>query len=129
MTSGQMWNHIRGPPFVHRTPSGSIAYVHGSSQGQFVFETYIIMAISKCFIFMQWCSTSSKYFNLLIILIAAITVLGMILMTEAASGKGDIRKRRIMAIVGIGLMAFFFSVILSIFRSKAHGYPYSFLLK
>ena len=47
MTSGQMWNHIRGPPFVHRTPSGSIAYVHGSSQGQFVFETYIIMAISK----------------------------------------------------------------------------------
>jgi len=105
MTSGQMWNHIRGPPFVHRTPSGSIAYVHGSSQGQFVFETYIIMAIT------------------------AITVLGMILMTEAASGKGDIRKRRIMAIVGIGLMAFFFSVILSIFRSKAHGYPYSFLLK
>jgi oligosaccharyltransferase complex subunit gamma len=128
MTSGQMWNHIRGPPFVHRTPSGSIAYVHGSSQGQFVFETYIIMAISKYFIFMQLYSTSAKYCNYFII-IAAITVLGMILMTEAASGKGDIRKRRIMAIVGIGLMAFFFSVILSIFRSKAHGYPYSFLLK
>lgn len=53
----------------------------------------------------------------------------MILMTEAASGKGDIRKRRTMAIIGMGLMAFFFSLILSIFRSKAHGYPYSFLLK
>jgi len=105
MTSGQMWNHIRGPPFVHRTAAGAIAYVHGSSQGQFVLETYLIMGIT------------------------AVTALGMILMTEAASGKGDIRKRRIMAVTGIGLMAFFFSVILSIFRSKAHGYPYSFLLK
>jgi len=45
MTSGQMWNHIRGPPFVHRTQGGSIAYVHGSSQGQFVLETYIVMGI------------------------------------------------------------------------------------
>ena len=52
------------------------------------------------------------------------TVLGMVLMTEAASGKGGIRKRRIMAIVGLGLMAFFFSLILSVFRSKAGGYPY-----
>lgn len=46
MTSGQMWNHIRGPPFVHRTNAGNIAYVHGSSQGQFVLETYIVMGIS-----------------------------------------------------------------------------------
>ena len=45
MTSGQMWNHIRGPPFVHRTNTGNIAYVHGSSQGQFVLETYIVMGI------------------------------------------------------------------------------------
>nr|SVE74789.1 EOG090X09EZ [Daphnia carinata] len=105
MTSGQMWNHIRGPPFVHRTNAGNIAYVHGSSQGQFVLETYIVMGIT------------------------AVTVLGMILIIEAASGKGDIRKRRIMSIVGLGLMAFFFSLVLSIFRSKAGGYPYSFLLK
>ena len=55
---------------------------------------------------------------------AALTVLGMILLTEAASGKGDIKKRRIMSVVGLGLMAFFFSLILSIFRSKAGGYPY-----
>jgi len=105
MTSGQMWNHIRGPPFVHRTNTGNIAYVHGSSQGQFVLETYIIMGIS------------------------ALTVLGMILLTEAASGKGDIKKRKVMSVIGLGLMAFFFSLILSIFRSKAGGYPYSFLLK
>uniref|UniRef100_A0A4W6E307 Magnesium transporter 1 n=1 Tax=Lates calcarifer TaxID=8187 RepID=A0A4W6E307_LATCA len=36
MTSGQMWNHIRGPPYAHKTPS----YIHGSSQAQFVAETH-----------------------------------------------------------------------------------------
>jgi hypothetical protein len=45
-------------------------------------------------------------------------------MTEAASHKGDVRKRRILAIVGLVLVATFFSLVLSIFRSKAHGYPY-----
>ena len=32
MTSGQMWNHIRGPPLVHKTQNGQVAYIHGSSQ-------------------------------------------------------------------------------------------------
>merc|ERR1739844_471100 len=88
MTSGQMWNHIRG-----------------SSQGQFVLETYFIM-----------------------ILYGLITF-GMILLLEAAENKGDIGKRRVYAVVGGVLFVFFFSLILSIFRSKAGGYPYSFLLR
>jgi oligosaccharyltransferase complex subunit gamma len=32
MTSGQMWNHIRGPPFIQKSPNGGLAYIHGSSQ-------------------------------------------------------------------------------------------------
>ena len=32
MMSGQMWNHIRGPPFIHKTQNGGVAYIHGSSQ-------------------------------------------------------------------------------------------------
>lgn len=104
MISGQMWNHIRGPPFIHKTQNG-VAYIHGSSQGQFVLETYIV------------------------ILLNAAIVVGMILISEAATRKFDVRMRRIMAIVGLALVAFFFSIILSIFRSKAHGYPYSFLIK
>lgn len=105
MTSGQMWNHIRGPPLVHKTQNGQVAYIHGSSQGQFVLETYFVM-----------------------VLYAAI-VGGMIMMTEAADGQGDKGKRRLFAVAGLALFAFFFSLILSIFRSKAGGYPYSFLLK
>ncbi|XP_064481226.1 tumor suppressor candidate 3-like isoform X2 [Ornithodoros turicata] len=99
MTSGQMWNHIRGPPFMHKTNRG-VAYIHSSSGGQLVVETYIIIVINAAVVF------------------------GMILINEAAESKGDSKKRKIMAIVGLVLVALFFSFLLSIFRSKAHGYPY-----
>jgi len=104
MISGQMWNHIRGPPFVHRSKNGGVAYIHGSSQGQLIVETYIVMFLN------------------------AMIVLGMILLTEAGK-QSDQRKGRIMAIIGLALVAIFFSFLLSVFRSKAQGYPYSFLFK
>ncbi len=66
----------------------------------------------------------------LVMLLYAAIVLGVVLLTEAAETKGgDPGKKRTLAIVGLALIAFFFSLILSIFRSKAGGYPYSFLLK
>jgi len=105
MTSGQMWNHIRGPPFVNKARDGGVAYIHNSSQGQFVLETYFVMVIY------------------------GLIVCGNIMLIEAGDSKGDVGKRRILAVVGLALLAFFFSLILSIFRSKAGGYPYSFLLK
>jgi len=105
MTSGQMWNHIRGPPFVNKGRDGGVAYIHNSSQGQFVLETYFVMVIY------------------------ALIVGGTIMLIEAGESKGDVGKRRILAVVGLALLAFFFSLILSIFRSKAGGYPYSFLIK
>jgi len=104
MISGQMWNHIRGPPFVHKTASGGVAYIHGSSQAQFVMETYFVLVMYGLF------------------------VLGMILLCEAGDQKADPGLRRIQAVAGLGLSMFFYSLILSIFRSKAGGYPYSFLI-
>jgi len=105
MTSGQMWNHIRGPPFIHKTREGAVAYIHGSSQGQFVVETYLVAMLYGC------------------------VTLGMILMTVAAKSKEDSSKRRIMALIGLGMVSIFFSLLLSVFRNKAGGYPYSFLFK
>ncbi|XP_046325792.1 tumor suppressor candidate 3-like [Haliotis rufescens] len=106
MTSGQMWNHIRGPPLMHRNPhTGAMHYIHGSSQGQFIMETYIVMLLNTAVVF------------------------GFILMNEAHSLKGDPGKKRILALVGLGCVAIFFSLLLSVFRSKYQGYPYSFLFK
>nr|XP_054353871.1 tumor suppressor candidate 3 isoform X4 [Pongo pygmaeus] len=71
MTSGQMWNHIRGPPYAHKNPhNGQVSYIHGSSQAQFVAESHIILVLN-----------------------AAITM-GMVLLNEAATSKGDVGKRR-----------------------------------
>ncbi|XP_006910263.1 magnesium transporter protein 1 [Pteropus alecto] len=105
MTSGQMWNHIRGPPYAHKNPhTGHVNYIHGSSQAQFVAETHIVLL-----------------FN------GGVT-LGMVLLCEAATSDMDLGKRKIMCVAGIGLVVLFFSWMLSIFRSKYHGYPYSFLM-
>lgn len=104
MISGQMWNHIRGPPLVHKSQNGGVAYIHGSSQGQLVVETYIVLGLNALIFF------------------------GMILLTESGS-QTDQRKGRIMSIVGLAFLAIFFSFLLSVFRSKAQGYPYSFLFK
>ncbi|XP_034099072.1 tumor suppressor candidate 3 [Drosophila nasuta] len=104
MISGQMWNHIRGPPLVHKTQNGGVAYIHGSSQGQLVVETYIVMFLN------------------------AMIVLGMILLIESGTQKAN-NRNRIMAMAGLVLLTVFFSFLLSVFRSKAQGYPYSFLFK
>ncbi|XP_070554228.1 dolichyl-diphosphooligosaccharide--protein glycosyltransferase subunit TUSC3-like isoform X2 [Ptychodera flava] len=106
MTSGQMWNHIRGPPYAHKNPqTGQMNYIHGSSQAQFIGETHIVM-----------------------LLYAAITF-GIVLLNESATQKGDVGKRRIVTILGLATVVVFFSILLSVFRSKYHGYPYSFLIR
>ncbi|MFH4982014.1 hypothetical protein AB6A40_008723 [Gnathostoma spinigerum] len=104
--SGQMWNHIRGPPFVMTNPhTRETSFIHGSTQYQLVAETYLVA-----------------------VLYAAITA-GFIVLNDAADGKSDPNRRRIMAFVGLGLVVVFFSLLLSIFRSKYQGYPYSFLFR
>lgn len=61
MISGQMWNHIRGPPLMHRNQQGSITYIHNSSQGQFIVETYIIIILS--ILFFDILNLSNVYFD------------------------------------------------------------------
>ncbi|XP_067949253.1 magnesium transporter protein 1-like [Watersipora subatra] len=106
MMSGQMWNQIRGAGFAHRDPrTGEVSYIHGSSQGQFVAETYIVMALHGSI------------------------AIGFILINEANSQKGiEEATRKVYAGLGFAMVVGFFSLILAIFRSKYQGYPYRFLL-
>lgn len=104
MTSGQMWNHIRGAPLMQRGRNQN-SYIHGSSSGQFIVETYIVMVIN-----------------------AGIAI-GMTIITDALKGgdRQDGKRRKIMARVGLFLMVVFFSLLLSVFRQKSYGYPYRLL--
>lgn len=103
MTSGQMWNHIRGAPFM--PPGRNRNFIHGSSSGQFGIETYLVMFIN-----------------------AGIAV-GMVLMTDnlKAGDKSDMRRKKFLARVGFFMVIIFFSLLLSIFRQKSYGYPYRLL--
>lgn len=104
MSSGQMWNQIRGPPLFHKNQqTGATAYIHGSSQYQFIAESYIIMALHGGITF------------------------GWILLAETVpSSHGSSKKSA--AILGLVLVVGVFSLLLYIFRSKYPGYPYRFLL-
>lgn len=71
--SGQMWNHIRGPPFVMTHPqTRETSFIHGSTQFQLVAETYIVF-----------------------LMYASITI-GVIVLNDAATSKVDSNKRRCM---------------------------------
>lgn len=58
-------------------------------------------------------------------IVDAMIVLGMVLLIESGS-QNDNKRARIMAIAGLLLVVVFFSFLLSVFRSKAQGYPYRY---
>ncbi|EFP04295.1 hypothetical protein CRE_26607 [Caenorhabditis remanei] len=120
--SGQMWNHIRGPPFMITNPqTKEPSFIHGSTQFQLIAETYIVG------------------------LLYALVAIGFICVNEAADAsnykekKGGSGKKtagvfslfsipaNTLAIVGLVFICIFFSFLLSVFRAKYRGYPYSFL--
>ena len=118
--SGQMWNHIRGPPFVMTNPnSRETSFIHGSTQYQLVAETYIVG------------------------ILYAVVAFGFIYMNDSAVAQEKTKEEKTSkkskqlpmlsmppnagVLLGLGLVVVFFSFHLSVFRSKYHGYPYSFL--
>ncbi|KTG35848.1 hypothetical protein cypCar_00036288, partial [Cyprinus carpio] len=158
MTSGQMWNHIRGPPYAHKNPqNGQVSLVLCVNFPCNYMGLLTVPDGSWVFI-VQTIHIYGRSHSLIPISDAAITM-GMVLLNEAATSKGDVGKRRsetlqvesspikknltllqfissvqsievrFICLVGLGLVVFFFSFLLSIFRSKYHGYPYSFLIK
>jgi len=103
--SGQTWNLINGPPFVSNRKNVMQIFADDSNM-QYIAETYIVFLL---------------YFGVCI---------GMILLNEVPSIKSQSEKlRTIMALLGIVMVILLFSFILSIFRAKYQGYPYSFLIK
>uniref|UniRef100_A0A7E4UV88 Magnesium transporter protein 1 n=1 Tax=Panagrellus redivivus TaxID=6233 RepID=A0A7E4UV88_PANRE len=100
--SGQMWNHIRGPPFVMTHPqSRETSIIHSSTQYQLILETYVVLGLY------------------------AIITVGMIAILDAPERKDTYRRG--WAIAGLSVVAIFFSLLLSVFRLKYQGYPYHFL--
>ncbi|CAF2093450.1 unnamed protein product [Rotaria magnacalcarata] len=107
--SGQTWNRINKPPFTSQRKTDMGLFADDSNM-QYVAETYIVRKHT--------------------ISIDISISIGIVLLNEAPNVKSrrGIRKS-IMAFVGLVTVVILFSLILSIFRSKYQGYPYSFLIK
>ncbi|THD19549.1 Tumor suppressor candidate 3 (Protein N33) [Fasciola hepatica] len=115
--SGQVYNQIRGPPLLHATPKGEIvsslsdsyvcsqkAFIYPGSDYQFVAETGIVMVLYML------CTAG-------IVLIHKVT--------ETA----DAGKKKVFLFAGVAIFCVAFSLLLSVFRKKYHGYPYSFFFR
>ena len=103
MLSGQMWNKIRNPNLAGKTQN-DMTWIHASRKRQFVLETYFVLFMYGLIVF------------------------GIVLIIKAAeSGKTKVTRRQTTAFIGVVLILIFFSLLLSIFKSKLHGYPYSLL--
>ena len=77
-----------------------------------------------CFINYLLKPCSSVDFIFLNCEIDACICVGFIFLNEKSSEQKDVKKQRIFTIIGWGMVVLFFSLILSVFRSKYHGYPY-----
>jgi len=103
MTSGQMWNRIRGAPNMGRDGNRMVSISPDRNQ-QFVYETYWV------FFMYALCSV------------------GAILLGDGAANKSVAKgRRKTCAIVGSVLFVVFFSLVISTFKTKNRQYPYSLL--
>ena len=100
MTSGQMYNAIRGVPVAEKTSRG-VSFISSNPQYQYIAETYIV------------------------IMLYGGIVVGMIMLTD--SKKGSSGKKQTLATFGIILVALFYSFTISLFRAKNSEYPFRFL--
>jgi len=104
MTSGQMWNHIRGPPPMGRGRGNRMAFIADGSQMQYIFETY--------WVFVMY----------------GLTSYGAILLGDKAGDKSiEGSQRKVYGIGGVIMFVLFYSLALQTFREKYQGYPYKLL--
>ncbi|KAA0193318.1 Tumor suppressor candidate 3 (Protein N33) [Fasciolopsis buskii] len=112
--SGQMYNQIRGPPLLHATPKGEIvgfmfysdvfsqkAFIYPGSDYQFVAETVIVM------ILYMLCTAG-------------------IVLVHKVTETADVKKKKVFLFAGVAILCVAFSLLLSVFRKKYHGYPYRY---
>ncbi|VUC21777.1 unnamed protein product [Clonostachys rosea] len=100
-TSGHMFNHIRKVPYIAGDGKGGISYFAGSFQSQFGLETQVIAAIYGTLAF---CAIS---------------------LAVKVPRIADYRTQQVAVLAWGGVLFILYSFLLSIFRIKNGGYPFS----
>lgn len=104
MMSGQMWNHIRNPPYAYQNPrTGEFMYIYNNSRYQLIAETFIV------------------------IIMYALIFAGFVILNKTSKQLRNIESKKKYGLPGFVLVLAFFSLLLSVFKSKNHGYPFRLL--
>ncbi|EIE79001.1 hypothetical protein RO3G_03706 [Rhizopus delemar RA 99-880] len=104
MTSGHMWNRIRGPAYVMPTQSGQINYIAAGFSSQLGIESQIVSSIYGCL---------------------GLCLLALIKMVPQFEDK---TRQRFAVFLWIGCFMFVFSVLLALFKVKNGAYPFKLLI-
>jgi oligosaccharyltransferase complex subunit gamma len=117
-TSGHMFNHIRKVPYVAGDGKGGINYIAPGFQSQFGMETQIVAALCKAFV----TPTQPKYTNSNtdgVLSFCAITL------AFKVPRMADAKTQQVAVIAWGGVLFLVYSFLLSVFRIKNGGYPFS----
>ncbi|KAJ5172258.1 hypothetical protein N7492_004851 [Penicillium capsulatum] len=99
-TSGQMFNHIRGAPYVAGDGHGGISYFAGGFQNQFGMETQIVAAIY------------------------AVLSFATIALAWKVPRMEDVKGQQLAILIWAGVLFGTYSLLLSVFKAKNGGYPF-----
>ncbi|KAM3518223.1 hypothetical protein MY4038_010151 [Beauveria bassiana] len=100
-TSGHMFNHIRKVPYIAGDGKGSISYFAGGFQNQFGLETQIVAAIYGL---LSFCT---------------------ITLATKVPRMTDAKTQQVTVLIWGAVLFLMYSFLLSVFRFKNVGYPFS----
>ena len=104
MSSGAMWNRIRGAPYAGRSQDGRPELFAGGSQSQYQIETQIVS------------------------LVYAVLAVCMVVMIKHVPKIQNVSTQRLAVYVGMGVFLSVYSWLISIFSFKNGGYPFKLFL-
>lgn len=117
-TSGHMFNHIRKVPYVAGDGRGGINYIAPGFQSQFGMETQIVAALCTSF-------ATPPLSHLLTCIPDGLLSFCVISLTYKVPRVNDSRTQQVAVISFGALMFIVYSFLLSVFRIKNGGYPFS----
>lgn len=124
-TSGHMFNHIRGAPYVAGNGKGGVQYITPGFQNQLGIESQIVAALCKS-------SSSSccaaridhRFLELTTPLSDGILAFATTHLALKVPRIQDPKKQQAAVFIWCAVTYGFYSILMSIFRKKNGGYPY-----
>jgi oligosaccharyltransferase complex subunit gamma len=123
-TSGHMYNHIRGVPYVAGDGKGGISYFAGGFSNQFGMETQIVAAMCK------WAITQLNRFRTMelgtdvTLILDALLSFATISLALKVPRMADPGRQQIAIWIWGSVILCTYSFLLSVFRIKNGGYPF-----